>query len=155
MLRQAVAEGTDLGKRAEAIMAAGDLVPDDLVVAMVAARLKREDARCGFLLDGFPRTQPQAQALDDAVNGDAVDTVLLLEVPEDELMDRLLKRAAEQGRKDDTSEAISRRLALYWEETAPLSDYYPTHGVKVARVDGLGAIDEVFVRIVTALSEGA
>ena len=111
--------------------------------------------RCGFLLDGFPRTQPQAQALDDAVNGDAVDTVLLLEVPEDELMDRLLKRAAEQGRKDDTSEAISRRLALYWEETAPLSDYYPTHGVKVARVDGLGAIDEVFVRIVTALSEGA
>lgn len=155
MLRQAVAEGTDLGKRAEAIMAAGDLVPDDLVVAMVAERLGKDDARCGFLLDGFPRTEAQAQALDEAVHGDAVDTVVLLDVPREELMARLLKRAEEQGRKDDTPEAISRRLELYHEETAPLADYYPQRGVNLARIDGLGAIDEVFVRIATALAGDA
>lgn len=152
MLRQAVAESTELGRRAEAIMAAGDLVPDDLVVAMVAERLGKDDARCGFLLDGFPRTQTQAQSLDEAVHGDAVDMVVLLDVPHQELMDRLLKRAEEQGRKDDTPEAISRRLALYEEETAPLADYYPSHGVKVAEVDGFGSIDEVFVRITMALA---
>ena len=155
MLRQAVAEHTELGERAEALMAAGDLVPDELVVAMVAERLQKGDARCGFLLDGFPRTEPQARALDAAVDDDAIDTVVLLEAAEGELMQRLLKRAHEQGRSDDTAAAIQRRLDLYWEETAPLAEYYPSHGVTVVRVDGMGSIDEVFVRIVTALAEEA
>ncbi len=151
MLRQAVAEGTELGRRAERIMAAGDLVPDDLVVAMVAERLRREDVACGFLLDGFPRTSAQAQALDEALNGDALGTVLLLEADEEELMKRLTKRAEEQGRKDDTPEAIRRRLAVYWEDTAPLAEYYPEHGVPVVRIDGVGSIEDVFMRIVDAL----
>lgn len=155
MLRQAVADGTDLGRQAEAIMAAGDLVPDDLVVAMVAERLSADDARCGYLLDGFPRNEAQARALDDAMSGDALDTVVLLEAPEDELMGRMLKRAAEQGRKDDTPEAIARRLAVYGEETAPLADYYPTVGVPVERVDAVGAIPDVFSRVAQALAGAA
>lgn len=162
MLRQAVADGTELGRRAEAIMAEGELVPDDLVVAMVAERLAADDARCGFLLDGFPRTEAQARALDVAVHtrvtrddegGAAVDVVVLLEVDHDELMRRLLQRARDQGRSDDTAESIERRLSIYWEETAPLAGYYPAHGVTVARIDGMGTIDEVFARIAMALSE--
>lgn len=162
MLRQAVADGTELGRRAEAIMAEGELVPDDLVVAMVAERLAADDARCGFLLDGFPRTEAQARALDVAVDtrvtgddeeGAAVDVVVLLEVDHDELMRRLLQRARDQGRSDDTAESIERRLSIYWEETAPLAGYYPAHGVTVARIDGMGTIDEVFARIAMALSE--
>jgi adenylate kinase len=159
MLRQAVADGTELGRRAGTIMAAGDLVPDDLVVAMVAERLGADDARCGFLLDGFPRTGAQARALDDALpagadgEGGAVDVVVLLEVDHDELMRRLLQRAADQGRADDTAESIERRLSIYWEETAPLAEYYPTHGVDVARIDGMGSVDEVFSRIARSLSE--
>jgi len=164
MLRAAVADGTELGRRAEAIMAAGDLVPDDLVVAMVAERLGADDAHCGFLLDGFPRTEVQARALDEALSagqgagvegggGAAVDVVVLLEVDHDELMRRLLQRAADQGRSDDTAESIERRLSIYWEETAPLAEYYPAHGVDVARIDGMGSVDEVFSRITKALSE--
>lgn len=159
MLRQAVAEGTELGRRAGTIMEAGDLVPDDLVVAMVAERLGADDARCGFLLDGFPRTGAQARALDDALpagaegEGGAVDVVVLLEVDHGELMRRLLQRAADQGRADDTAESIERRLSIYWEETAPLAEYYPAHGVDVARIDGMGTVDEVFSRIARSLSE--
>ncbi len=153
MLRKAVADGTELGRQAEAIMSAGDLVPDDLVVAMVAERLGEDDAACGFLLDGFPRTEAQARALDGAMAGDAVDTVVLLEADPDELMDRLLKRAADQGRKDDTPEAIQRRLSLYWAETAPLAEYYPASGVPVVRIDGMGEIDAVFSRMAAALAE--
>ncbi len=155
MLRQAVAEGTELGRQAEAIMAAGDLVPDDLVVAMVAERLSAADAGCGYLLDGFPRNEAQARALDEAMGGDALDTVVLLEAPEDELMGRMLKRAAEQGREDDTPEAIARRLAVYRDETAPLAGYYPPAGVPVVHIDAVGAIPEVFSRLAVALAGGA
>ncbi len=153
MLRQAVAEGTELGKRAEATMAAGELVSDELVVAMVAERLGKEDAGCGFLLDGFPRTEAQATALDDTLGGNAVDSVVLLEVDHDELMRRLLARAEEQGRDDDTAESIERRLAIYWDETAPLANYYPARSVPVQQIDAVGSIDDVFARIAAALSE--
>lgn len=152
MLRKAVADETDLGRRAEAIMAAGDLVPDDLVVAMVAERLAEPDAACGFLLDGFPRTDAQAMALDAALDGDAVDTVVLLDADRGELMRRLVARAAEQGREDDTPDAIARRLALYDDETAPLADYYPETGVRVVRIDGMGTIGDVFARMTAALA---
>jgi len=150
MLREAVAAGTELGRRAEAIMQRGDLVPDELVVALVEERLGREDAACGYLLDGFPRNVAQAEALAGALAADAIETAILLEVPEAELVARLLKRAEEQGRADDNEDTIRRRLAVYREETEPLAEYY---GGKVIRVDGVGTIDEVFARIVLALAE--
>lgn len=152
MLREAVAEGTDLGKQAEAIMAAGDLVPDDLVVAMVRERLSRDDAICGYLLDGFPRNAAQAEALDEAMDDGAIELALLLEADEQELVDRLLNRAIELGRDDDNEDTIRRRLEVYREETEPLAGYYPTRGVAVLPVDGMGTIDEVFSRLVMTLA---
>jgi adenylate kinase len=151
MLRQAVAVGTELGKQADAIMQAGDLVPDDLVVAMVGERLAQDDAQCGYILDGFPRNVSQAQAL-DAVLETPLDGLVQLDVPHEELMKRMLLRAEQEGRADDTEEGISRRLEIYWQETAPLSDYYRETGGTVWAVDGLGSIDEVFARVALALA---
>lgn len=153
MLRRAVAQGTKLGLQAEAIMAAGDLVPDDLVVAMVAERLAEDDARCGYLLDGFPRNTVQAAALDAEVGPGAMEVALSIEVDEAELVTRLLKRAREEGRSDDNEETIRRRLEVYREETEPLLSYYPTRGVAVLAVDGVGTIEEVFTRVVLTLAE--
>jgi adenylate kinase len=148
MLREAVAAGTDLGKQAEAIMAAGDLVPDDLVVAIVDERLSREDAACGYLLDGFPRNAIQAEALERSVPS-AVEVVLLLEAPEEELVGRLLKRAADEGRADDNEDTIRRRLQVYLDETEPLITQY---GGLVVRIDGVGSIEEVFSNVALALA---
>lgn len=148
MLREAVAAGSTLGKQVKSVMEAGDLVSDDLVVAIVDQRLDEDDARCGYLLDGFPRNLAQASALNDAVV-DAIGTVLLLEVDMDELIARLLGRAQDEGRADDNEDTIRRRLEVYNAETAPLVDHY---GDAVLRVDGVGAIDEVFSRIVLALA---
>ena len=152
MLRQNVAEGTELGAKAAAIMAAGDLVPDDLVVAMVAERLSRDDAACGYILDGFPRNEAQAIALDAEVGDGALETVVLLEADSDELVARLLGRAAELGRSDDNEDTVRRRLEVYEAETEPLIRYYPTHDVPISAVDGMGTIDEVFSRIVVGLA---
>jgi adenylate kinase len=151
MLRQAVADGTELGKKADAIMQAGDLVPDDLVVAMVGERLAQEDASCGYILDGFPRNVSQARAL-DAVLETPLDGLVQLDVPHEELMKRMLLRAQQEGRADDTEEGITRRLEIYWQDTAPLSDYYRETGGTVWAVDGLGSIDEVFARVALALA---
>ena len=151
MLRQAVADGTELGRKADAIMQAGDLVPDELVVAMVGERLRQPDAQCGYLLDGFPRNVAQAEALDGVLDT-PLDAVVRLDVPHDELMERMLLRAKAEGRADDTEEGISRRLEIYWEETAPLSDYYAETGVVVNAVDGSGGIDEVFARVALSMA---
>ncbi|MDX2345034.1 MAG: adenylate kinase [Acidimicrobiia bacterium] len=151
MLRQAVADGTELGKKADAIMQAGDLVPDELVVAMVGERLSQPDAACGYLLDGFPRNVAQAEALDGVLDK-PLDAVVRLDVPHEELMKRMLLRAEAEGRADDTEEGISRRLEIYWEETAPLSDYYAKNGVVVHVVDGFGGIDEVFARVALTMA---
>lgn len=148
MLREAVAAGTELGKQAESVMAAGDLVSDDLVVAIVDERLEEDDARCGYLLDGFPRNVAQANALNDAVI-DAIGTVLLLEVDTDELVARLLKRSEDEGRADDNEATIRRRLEVYNAETAPLVDHY---AAAVIRVDGVGGIEDVFSRVALALA---
>ena len=153
MLRRAVARGTKLGLQAEAIMVAGDLVPDDLVVAMVAERLSEEDAKCGYLLDGFPRNTAQAAALDAGIGVGTMEVALSLEVEEDELVARILGRAAELGRSDDNEDTIRRRLEVYREETEPLLSYYPAHGVEVIAVLGVGSIDEVFARMVLTLAE--
>ena len=151
MLRQAVADGTELGKKADAIMQAGDLVPDELVVAMVGERLSQPDAACGYLLDGFPRNVAQAEALDGVLDK-PLDAVVRLDVPHEELMKRMLLRAEAEGRADDTEEGISRRLEIYWEETAPLSDYYAKNAVVVHAVDGFGGVDEVFARVALAMA---
>lgn len=148
MLRNAVADGTDLGKQVESVMASGDLVSDDLVVAIVDERLSQDDARCGYLLDGFPRNVAQANALNDAVI-DAIGTVILLEVETDELVARLLKRSREEGRADDNEETIRRRLDVYEAETAPLVEHY---GAGVIRIDGVGDVNEVFSRVALALA---
>jgi adenylate kinase len=153
MLRAAVAAGTDLGKQAEAIMAAGDLVPDDLVVAMVAERLHADDARCGYLLDGFPRNVEQADALAQKMGEGSLEVAMLLDVDEEELVARLMNRARELGRTDDNEGTVRRRLQVYRAETEPLVEYYPPAGVPVLAVDGIGSIEEVFARLVVALAE--
>lgn len=148
MLRAAVAAETDIGKQVESVMAAGELVSDGLVVAIVDERLSQEDARCGYLLDGFPRTVAQADALNDSVVN-AIGTVVLLEVDSEELVERMMRRAAEEGRTDDREETIRRRLQVYEVETAPLVDFYDE---AVLTVDGVGTVDEVFARIMLALA---
>lgn len=149
MLRDAVAGGTELGKKAEAIMVAGDLVPDDLVVAIVEERLAGSDAACGYLLDGFPRNREQAEALGHAIGEDAIDTTISLEVPEDEVVARLLNRARLEGRSDDNEQTIRRRLAVYRQETEPLIDHYRE---TLVAVDGLGTVEDVFARIALTLA---
>lgn len=148
MLRSAVADATALGKQVESIMAAGELVSDDLVVAIVDQRLSQEDARCGYLLDGFPRTLGQAAALNDSVI-DAIGTVVLLDVATEEVVQRLLKRAEEEGRSDDNEETIRRRLEVYEADTAPLVDFY---GDAVLRINGVGTVDEILSRIMISLA---
>jgi len=152
MLRSAVAEGTDLGRRAAAIMDAGDLVPDEVINGIVAERLAKPDVvEHGFLLDGFPRTPAQAEALDSILDaaGTPLDLALNLDVPVDEVTARMMAR----GRADDTEEAIRRRLELYETETAPLLDFFEDAGV-LRVVDGMGDEDEVFDRLVVVVDAG-
>ncbi|HSM00834.1 MAG TPA: adenylate kinase [Acidimicrobiia bacterium] len=147
MLREHVDRGTDLGKMAKEIMDTGGLVSDDIVVAMVEERLARDDAACGWLLDGFPRNAAQAQALDEAIGADAIETVVMVDVPEDEIVARVMAR----GRSDDTEEATRTRLAVYREQTEPLIRLYDDREL-LRRVDGVGAISEVLCRIVEVLA---
>ena len=152
MLRDAVRRGTPLGRRAQAIMETGELVPDDLVISLVRERTALPDARNGFLLDGFPRTIEQAKALDRILEGNAasVDGVINLLVPEGTLVERLLGRAALEGRSDDRRETVAERLRVYREKTAPLVEYYRSLGL-LSDVDGSGSVEEVAGRIDRAL----
>ena len=153
MLRKEASKGTPLGNEVGPIMAAGDLVPDDLVVRVIEARLAEPDAAIGVLLDGFPRTLPQAQALDAMLRrvGKQIDLVLYLDVPELVLVERLLGRARQEGRADDNLEAIQNRLDVYHRDTAPVLDYYRDTRVHVAKVDGDADVSEVTRRIYEAL----
>ena len=149
MLRSAVAEGTELGLRASALMDAGDLVPDDVMIGIVVDRLAKPDVvEHGFLLDGFPRTPVQAEALEEILSDTGADGVraVNIDVPVDEVMERMLAR----GRVDDTEEAIRRRLDLYESSTAPLLAWFEEYGL-LSVVDGLGTEDEVFDRLRTAI----
>lgn len=154
IFRANVKKGTELGLQAKAFMDAGEYVPDSLTNAIVHDRLQEVDAAGGFLLDGYPRTTEQVQELDRLLHDDgtALDAVVQIVADTDEVVSRLLKRAAEQGRVDDTAEVIRHRLALYEEQTAPLIDVYGSRGL-VVTVDGLGAVDEVTDRILEALAE--
>lgn len=157
ILRAEVSRGTPIGHRVKRIMAAGDLVPDDLIVDIVRGRLSEAGAGTGVLLDGFPRTVAQAEALDVMLTaeGRVVSFVLALNVPEDELVDRILHRAAVEGRTDDTREAIGERMHEYHKLTAAVLDYYRKRGVRIEEVEGTGTPDEVFERIHAHLSPSA
>jgi adenylate kinase len=143
MLRAARDAKTEVGLKAEKFMSSGDLVPDDIIIAIIAQRLQSPDCQRGYLLDGFPRTIAQAEALDKmlAEKGTPLDVVLELQVSEDELFRRLAGR----GRADDTPEVIRQRLVAYRNQTAPLLDYYGKRGA-LASIDGLGTVDEIFGR---------
>ena len=153
IFRHNVKNETELGKQAKAFMDRGEYVPDSLTNALVRDRLSHADAAAGFLLDGYPRTADQVNELDDilASMDTSLDAVVLLTADTDEVVRRLLNRALEQGRADDTEEVIRRRLEVYEAETAPLTSVYAGRGL-VIMVDGLGAIDEVTDRIVEALN---
>jgi adenylate kinase len=154
MLRAAVAAGTSVGLRAKSTMERGELVPDDVVVAIIADRIGKPDARRGFVLDGFPRTVPQAEALDRllAERGLELDAVMELKVDEGILLQRIEKRVAEmtaRGEKvrvDDTPEVLKGRLSAYRAQTAPLVDYYASKGM-LKTVDGMASIDDVTAAI--------
>ena len=149
ILRSEVARGTPTGKEAGRIMAAGDLVPDDLIVEIVRRRLPEAESGAGVLLDGFPRTERQARALDTMLEdeGHHVDFVIALDVPEPELIDRLLHRAKLEGRADDTRQAITERMHEYRTLTEAVLDHYRRQGVPVEKVSGVGSPDQVFERI--------
>jgi adenylate kinase len=156
MLRAAVAAGTPVGKRAQEIMARGDLVPDDVMVEIIADRLGQPDVANGFILDGFPRTVAQAEALDELLEklGLNLDAVVEMAVDEEELIARIVNRAKETGgaRADDNEATARRRFAVYTEQTAPVSGYYEGKGM-LSTVDGMGTMDEVAAAIEGALTE--
>jgi phosphate acetyltransferase len=176
LLRMAVADGTPLGRKAKRYMDAGELVPDELVIKMLAERLTKPDAKRGFILDGFPRTIPQAEALDHVLGYDGLEVVAVIEVPSEEIIQRVAgRRSCENGhifnvntkppaedgicdvcgesltqRPDDNEEVIRTRLSVYEEQTAPLIAFYETRGL-VRKVNGMGKPDEVYPRLAAVL----
>lgn len=174
MLRAAVADGTALGVEADRFMKAGQLVPDGVVIGMILERIAKPDCQAGFMLDGFPRTQPQAAALDAALRaaGVKLDAIVLIEVPDALIVERITGRRSDPRtgkifhvkfdppppglevvqRKDDTEQAVTTRLAKYHSETAPIVPFYEQLGI-LLRVDGVGEPDAVAKRIQTALAK--
>jgi adenylate kinase len=154
MLRQAIAEGTELGRRVKPVLEAGDLVPDDLMIELIRGRIQSPDTAGGFILDGFPRTMAQADALDSmlAEIDRPLSVVLELQVPDDVAIERLRKRAAEEGRSDDTPEAIANRIDLYHRETKPLVSHYRLAGNLVG-IHGDRSENEVFAEIQDAVDQ--
>jgi adenylate kinase len=176
MLRAAVKEGTVLGREADGFMKAGKLVPDEVVIGMILERIAKSDCAAGFMLDGFPRTRPQAAALDEAMGkaGIELDAVVLIEVPDGLLEERAVGRRSDPDtgaiyhlkynppppevisrlvhRKDDTIEAVSTRIQKYHSETAPIIPFYIDKGI-LKRVDGVGDPDAITERIVAVLND--
>jgi len=152
IFRDNIKNRTELGQQVEKILSSGGYVPDEVTNDIVRDRLAQDDAREGFLLDGYPRTTGQVDALDAmlAERGHRLDAAVELTVDEDTIVGRLTNRAGEQGRADDSEEVVRERQAIYRAETAPLIDLYREHGVLV-RIDGMGTVDEVTARIVGAL----
>ena len=154
IFRLAITNRTKLGERIKRIIADGGYVPDSLSVQVVVDRLKEEDAKGGWLLDGFPRTLGQVQALDEELDahGFTLKAVVSLTADEDAIVDRMLKRAEIEGRPDDNEETIRNRMEVYHEQTDPLLDIYRERGLLV-EVDGMGTVDEVSQRVLGALAE--
>ncbi|MEJ2313053.1 MAG: adenylate kinase [Gemmatimonadales bacterium] len=145
MLREARANRTELGRRAQAYMDSGDLVPDEVVLGLVAEALDSTRAQEGFILDGFPRTIAQAEGLNEILDARStpLDGVILLEVPEEELVRRLTGRSADESRTDDDPETVRRRLQVYQAETEPVIRWYAEQGVRLIAADGVGSIDDI------------
>ncbi|MDH5767253.1 MAG: adenylate kinase [Gammaproteobacteria bacterium] len=152
ILREAMKNGSELGKKARSFIDSGELVPDEVVTGIISNRINNEDAAGGFLLDGFPRTVEQADALNVMLDssGLSIDHVINLEVPDDTVRERLLKRAEIENRSDDTKEVITKRLENYHQQTQPLVEYYKAKE-KLLAIDGNGSLDEVNLRINSAL----
>lgn len=148
LLRGAVAAGTELGKKAKEVMDRGELVSDEIVLGLLEERLLQENTKNGFILDGYPRNIAQAEALNGLLEriGQPVEEALQIDVDEEQVVTRIAKRAALEGRSDDTEETVRNRLKIYGEQTAPVVDYYAHKGI-LSRVLGEGSIEEVFQRI--------
>jgi adenylate kinase len=159
IFRAAIAEGTELGRRVQPILAAGELVPDELTVSLIRERLSQPDAAEGFVLDGFPRTLTQAEELDAMLVeiGRTLDAVLFFDLPDDVALERLLSRAEDEGRHDDRPEVIERRLEIYHEQTEPVVERYRATG-KLVPLHAARSVGEVAAEIGAALEllgEGA
>jgi len=154
MLREAITAGSELGRRVEPILAAGELVPDALIIDLMRERLSRADTASGFILDGFPRTLPQAEALDAMLPdiGRRLAVVLEFQLDEEEAVRRLLGRAELEGRSDDTPDTIRRRMAVYREQTEPLVVYYRAQGILVG-IDAGRPVEEVFAQVEAVLEQ--
>lgn len=153
LLRSEIAAGTPLGKEAKLLMDDGKLVPDEVVIGMIDNKLQANKHANGFIFDGFPRTTEQAKALDDLLksNDDSISGMIALEVPDEELISRLLERGKDSGRADDQNEdVIKNRLKVYNDQTAVLKNFYSKQG-KFQEINGLGTIEEVFGRIENAI----
>lgn len=153
ILRDARDADTELGRRARSYMDAGELVPDEVILGIIAGILEGPEASAGFVLDGFPRTVTQAEGLEGLLRsrGVQLDAVVNLEVPENELLRRVMGRAEREGRGDDTEQTIRRRLEVYRKSTLPLLAWYEDSGIPVFRVSGVGDIDAIQVSIQTEL----
>lgn len=154
VLREARAAGTELGKKAAEYMDAGKLLPDDIILGIVKEKLEMPELAKGFLFDGFPRTIPQAEGLQTMLGelGMELDAVISIEVADEIVVERLLKRAEIEGRADDNRETIENRLKVYYDQTAPLKSFYEERGL-LKPVDGVGTIEEIFGRVKAVLSE--
>ena len=152
LLRAAVKAGTPLGLKAKAVMEAGKLVSDDIVLGMLEERLAQPDADGGFILDGYPRNLAQCEALEALLAriGQPLDIAIKLKVPSELIVERIAGRAAAEGRKDDTPETVRERLRVYAEQTAPVAEHFAEIG-HLRIVDGVGDVDVVFKRILAAL----
>lgn len=153
IFRWAIGEGSELGRTVGEYVQSGRLVPDELTIAVVTERLSADDCRDGFLLDGFPRNIAQAEALDSILQdlGCTLDAALVIDVPLEVSLERILGRSTTEGRTDDADEeAIRTRLQLYHEQTAPLAEYYRARGL-LRPIEGLGTPDDVFARIASVL----
>jgi adenylate kinase len=154
MLRGAIASGSELGRQVKPILESGNLVPDELMIELIRERLQSEDAESGFVLDGFPRTMTQAEALDSmlAEIGRPLTVVFELQVPDEVAIERLHRRSEEEGRADDTPEAIEKRIELYHQETAPLVAHYRLLG-NLLGIHGDRPENEVAAQIQEALEQ--
>jgi adenylate kinase len=148
LLRAAVKDGTELGVKAKAVMDRGELVSDDIMLGLIEERLSQADAQAGFILDGYPRNLAQARALDELLEriGQPVDEALQIDIDVEQVIARIAKRAAEEGRSDDSEEVARNRMSVYADQTAPVVDYYAHQGL-LSRILGEGSIEEVFQRI--------
>ncbi|MEX2597579.1 MAG: adenylate kinase [Salibacteraceae bacterium] len=157
LFRAHIKGATELGKEAKSYMDKGELVPDAVTIGMLRAKVQENPMAKGFIFDGFPRTTPQAKALDDLLTtlNTSISVCLSLQVPDDELVARLLNRGKTSGRADDANEDVIRnRLAVYMRETDPLKNYYQAQN-KLANIHGVGTIDEIFDRLCSAVDQHA